>query len=467
MRYLLALLFVLAACVRASSQTVQAEGGSSTLFNSSGAAINLFFPANEASFGIGIAGGHLVAGAEDQFMFRGWDIAAGDHMLTFSGAGAGLSLNTRGLSAERKFKKSKVMVFVSSCGQTFSAPYFSGTTTQHFCAGFEYRRAVSPSLEIFSFAVKEGKTSAIQSAKWRWKVLKLEGSGGMLASEPFAEGDASVHVSYFSANATRQITVFDGATFSITSFGASTHVGALDLHGSYFVSSVSGYNYGAAASISVFSVHEDFYRSGATSVLSHTLIAKVSRRLTLTGSANDSQGRWTASYGGMLHSNLADISVSHGLAFVPSRGWQQVLSASISLQLPHSTTANFQTITTPTGAVKYAAWAGTYAQGPLAGSPQAGVQQAHRTGKYIVKIQVMDGEGQPVEGATIAIGKDEVTTDSTGSAWIREKKKDRPLLLRVVFEDFVTPGKWEVVSCPATATPSLEASVLEIKLRRK
>ena len=215
--------------------------------------------------------------------------------------------------------------------------------------------------------------------------------------------------------------------------------------------------------VGMFTVREDFQHSGSQSIVTSTVTARLSRRIQLTGSANESHGRWSSSYGGQFTRNLATVSVSHSIQFLPLRGFAQVLSASISLQLPHSASINASTVTLPTGQIKYSVYGGSYMQGPLAGSAQAAVLHHESAGKYVLAVRVLDAAGQPVEGATLAIGTEEVTTDSTGSAWLRAKK-DRMQPLRVALEDFVAVGNWAIVSCPDSVSPE---TVVEVRVRRK
>lgn len=459
LRFLICFLLV-AAPVRA--QVVQAQAGASSLFNATGGSVNLFFPNSELSFGVGVSGGKLVAGASDQFDFHSWEVTAGDRQLFFSGEGTGLTLATRGLYAQRKRKHDKLALFASSCGQTYSAPYFAGLRTNRACFGYDYHRAILPALEFDSFAVYEGRITAIESARWHWRRIVLAGSGGALNSSVFLNGSAAVQLPHFSATAQRQTTIFDGETFNTTSFSAASTVSVFQFHIAEFMSRVSGQNAGAGVQIGMFTVREDYYHAN-TSALSTTLIAKLNRRLQLTGSANDSQGRWSASYGGTFTSNLATITASNSLQYTPLRGFVKVFSAGIALQLPHSTSLNASTVTLPNGQVKFTAFAGSYAQGPYAGAAQNTVQHSHNAGKYVVRACVRDTDELGVEGAALEVAGELAVTDSSGCLFVRERKPNA-VAIRVALEAFTVPGTFEVIEAPASAAPDQEAKIV---VRRK
>ena len=330
------------------------------------------------TLGAGISDGKLVAGASDEFDMHDWSITAGDKQIFFSAEGTGLTLATRGLYVQRKRKRDRLAVFLSSCGQTYSAPYFAALRTSHFCAGYDYQRTIQPSLEFESFGVTAGQTTAIQSLRWHRSNFKLAGAAGVLNSSLYLDGSAAVQLPHFGATAQRQTTIFNGETFSTTSFSAASTVSIFQFHIADFISRVSGQSAGVGVQVGVITVREDFQHSGTTSILSSTLIAKLSRRIQLTGSANDSQGRWSASEGVQYTSNLAVISASNSIQYTPLRGFVKVFSAGVTLQL-FRTAQGFtaSTVTLPNGSARYSVYGGSYFAGPLAGSPQAAVQLPH------------------------------------------------------------------------------------------
>jgi hypothetical protein len=80
---------------------------------------------------------------------------------------------------------------------------------------------------------------------------------------------------------------------------------------------------------------------------------------------------------------------------------------------------------------------------------------------------VEDDKGVPVEGAALNIGKQVAYTDSSGHFMVRFSKHG-PFALRVVPEEFINNGVYEVVSAPPQVKADGEdnASDVQIVVRR-
>jgi hypothetical protein len=77
--------------------------------------------------------------------------------------------------------------------------------------------------------------------------------------------------------------------------------------------------------------------------------------------------------------------------------------------------------------------------------------------------RVLDTEGQPIEGASLEIGTERVYTDSRGRFFLRERAA-RTLSLRVVLDDFLMPGEFEVLDAPSEVTPAREGSARDVTI---
>jgi hypothetical protein len=87
--------------------------------------------------------------------------------------------------------------------------------------------------------------------------------------------------------------------------------------------------------------------------------------------------------------------------------------------------------------------------------------------RYIAEGTVVNEASTPVDGATVEIGGSAVVTDSRGRFFVRMSSRcDVPV--RVLLEEFLATGQFELVSAPATATPRLEreSAPLRIVVRR-
>jgi hypothetical protein len=81
---------------------------------------------------------------------------------------------------------------------------------------------------------------------------------------------------------------------------------------------------------------------------------------------------------------------------------------------------------------------------------------------------VRDEEGQPVEGAALAIGGEVIFTNSSGEFFVRVRQpKQYPLEVRL--DEFLFPGRWEIVDAPSQCRAQSEgtAQVTAVVLRRQ
>jgi len=120
----------------------------------------------------------------------------------------------------------------------------------------------------------------------------------------------------------------------------------------------------------------------------------------------------------------------------------------------------------PDGRVNYTGSASTffYAGDVLGGGGHAVEIKFER---YIVEGTIVNEASTPVDGATVEIGGSAVVTDSRGRFFVRMSSR-RDVPVRVLLEEFLATGQFELVSAPATATPRLEreSTPLRIIVRR-
>jgi hypothetical protein len=75
----------------------------------------------------------------------------------------------------------------------------------------------------------------------------------------------------------------------------------------------------------------------------------------------------------------------------------------------------------------------------------------------------VDESEHPVAGAALEIDKELVLTDSTGGFFLRTKKA-KELPLKVLADQFLSPGFFEVVSAPATVKSDREELAGEVTI---
>jgi len=457
MRVLLTIALLLSTVRVSSAQTVEARAGESTMMGASGGQISLYFPDSTFTIGGGLQNGHFVAGATETTSVHGWETTLGDKNLFITSGNSGLSLAERGILAERKTRTGEMRAFVAACGRIFSSPYFSGTEARDFCSGYSYHRTFR-GLDFASVGVHSGsKNTALESLAYRLRHLSLSGTGGLLESRRYLNGSAALNFRHFAASAARQTYAFKSERGTVDSFSVGANLGALNLHASDFHGGrVGGQNFGGGLRLGPIETRTDYYRYASGSSVSGSVSERISRHLSLTQYVTENKGHYSVAYGGAWRSNVATVSVDYSTQYLPlGRGFQQVLSVSVSLQLPHSTSLNAQTVTAPDGALKFSVYGGTYVQGPMAGR-EAGQHRSVR-GKYLVRVQVLSKTGEPVEGIAVHIGKNWAVSNSAGLAWVRSKRA-RPQPVEISLGESTAPGLWRLISAPDVALPAPEGS---------
>ena len=105
--------------------------------------------------------------------------------------------------------------------------------------------------------------------------------------------------------------------------------------------------------------------------------------------------------------------------------------------------------------------------GGLGGIQPQQVGTGGSMGRYVVRGVVRDELGHPVEGAALDIGGQVVFTNSAGEFFVR-MRQPRQYDLAIRLEEFLFPGRWELVSAPVRCKAQAEGSAggIEVILRR-
>ena len=322
---------------------------------------------------------------------------------------------------------------------------------------------------LSSLAVIDGgKHTAVQGLSYQVHPLRVAASGGLLQNQKYFTGEAdyqplpslsfsATHNNYFLSD---QLTANSLSAF--TALGRVT-VQASVLNGQYKMIKTMGASAGSSLRMGSITLRSNFYESNHRILLVHVVQERL-RGWTFSGIVNQTQGQTSYAFGGGYHSNRISASLDHSVLFFPigGKGFQQTTTVQISVRI-HDTTLNFQTNVDPMMHLQYTTYASSYLQGPLDGV----IMDSHghsAGGKYVITGAVVDEHGQPMEGAAIQLqGGAVIYSDSEGKFFARVKHND-PLALVVLLNEFAAPGRWAVVSCPASAVPGIEVI---IKLRRE
>jgi hypothetical protein len=176
---------------------------------------------------------------------------------------------------------------------------------------------------------------------------------------------------------------------------------------------------------------------------------RLSSRVGLSQQISFHGGRPTVLVGASLMTPIGEFVADYQVVHQPlksSSPFRSALNLSARLQLGKYSTS-VGTYVQPDGSVDYAASGSTFLyMGSFGGAqPQ---QVGGRMARYVVRGAVRDEAGNPVEGAAVGIGTEVVFTNSSGEFFLRVGRPSRSAL-RVLPEEFLLPGVWEVVSAPA------------------
>lgn len=175
----------------------------------------------------------------------------------------------------------------------------------------------------------------------------------------------------------------------------------------------------------------------------------------------------TVAAGGRVDLGAVALTVDYTMLYVPLRHpdpFLRMINLGLSLRRGNAT-SGVSTVVDPTGHVSYAANGSTYLYGAEGALPVQSV--VVRLQQYVVRGVVRDTAGVPIDGAALRIGNEIVVTDSRGTFLLRTDNPDA-LALTPAFDEFVTAGRYELVSAPARVTPGREESAtpVTVVLRR-
>jgi hypothetical protein len=194
---------------------------------------------------------------------------------------------------------------------------------------------------------------------------------------------------------------------------------------------------------------------------------RLSSRIGLSQQVSFHEGHPTVLFGASLMTPIGDFVVDYQIVhqpLKPTNPFRSALNLTARLQLGKYSTS-VGTYVQPDGSVDYSASGSTFLyMGSLGGAqPQ---QVGGRMARYVIRGAVRDEEGPAVEGAAVDIGGEVVFTNSSGEFFLRVGRPSRSSV-RVLTEEFLLPGRWEVVSAPAEVEAGPETSPgIAIILRR-
>lgn len=435
--------------LRAQAQSIQISGGDSSLLNAVGAQATAYWSTTSTtSLGLGEFNGHLLPSLTQRMDYRGWTTVVGNEQESLSVDGGGIGAPLAGVSVER----SGLKLFAGGIGQSYCGLFASGSTVRHFGGGYQFKRTVHGVRFTSIGGIAGNQRTVLENASYHRTWLDLSGTGGWLQNAPLLNGQAGLHLRHVGVVTSRQTLVLPARTFTVSTVAASGQWKYLSGNAGRISAAQSGLFAGLGATFKAVTAQSIYYRSGKSATVSHTVTERY-RRWTLSQSVSEASGRTTWGIGGSYQSNRLAVSVNHVETFSPLSGWRSVMSVSLRVRV-HDTDLHYDTVTDPTGKVGYTGYASQWLYGQEMRPHDGG-----GLGKYLISGIVVDERGEPIEGAAVRVGRELMWTGANGTFQL-SVKKNRPVLLAVITEEFTAPGLWVCASCPANAIPDLPVRIV-------
>ena len=512
------------------AQVFEVQGGGSSLYQGYGGALNVWGEGFEGNLGLGYLGGFRFSAFLKQRLGRdtlrlgndaiavrfATDVFGGSHAILAQGAGL-----------RRATRRSSLYAFAGTSAVATPAPFVNALHQDKVIGVVQAERLLSPTLRLTTHALFSSRQTVLGGIKWESPSgFEAGATGGVGGNKPYGSASMAirherldVRAAYVSmsdrfrrtgvptpaqSEADREnivVTVRPAPGFSFgagrqhfrqdstlpnapdramlnQAFGSARFIGA-NLAAGIFDSRTPGTrsvsSYVTAARDVASWLQADFYLLRVWSpapARSTTPVLHVreflSPRLSVLQVLTYANGRTSVSFGGAMASGLASVGVDYQVVHTPYRPTQPfVQTIALNVRVPiGGYRVNAASFVMPDGRVNYTGSASTffYAGDVLGGGGHAVEIKFER---YIVEGTIVNEASTPVDGATVKIGGSTVVTDSRGRFFVRMSNR-RDVPVRVLLEEFLATGQFELVSAPATATPRLEreSTPLRIIVRR-
>lgn len=521
-----ALLIVAATPEIAHAQVFELQGGGSSFNQGYGGALNVWGDGFEGNVGLGYLDGLRFSVFLKQLIGRdtlrlgndaipvrfATDVFGGSHTILAQGAGV-----------RRATKRSLLYGFVGTSASATPAPFVNALRQDKFIGVVQGERGLSPSLRVTTHALFASRQTVLSGIRWESpNGFEAGATGGVGGNQPYGSVSAAmkhekldVRASYvsmgdrfrrtgvptpaqseanrenllvtwrpaegFSLGAGRQHfrqdstlpglpdratlnQVFGSVRFFATSLGA----GVFD---SRTANAKSVSSYFAASRDLTRWLQTDFYllrvwspEPSRTSTPILRLREFISPRFSLLQVLTRANGRTSASFGGALASGLTSLGLDYQVVHTPYRPTQPfVQTVALSVRIPLGDyRLSASSFVSPDGRVNYTGSASTFFYaGDVLSGPNRSVEIKFQ--RYIVSGTVVDESGTPIDGAAIEVGGATVFTDSRGRFFHR-LPGSRAVAVRVLLDDFLATGRFEVVAAPASVTPRIERENTPIRV---
>jgi hypothetical protein len=518
--------------VRGVAQTVvEVQGGGSSLTGGYGAAANFWRNGVEGWVGLGYLDG-LRVGAFVQKTIGKDTLRLGNDALVIRYPtdvfGSGFNLLVQGASYIRTQGRTGIVAFGGASSEGQPAPAFFAAKAQAPMGALFLEHRLEPHLRLTTSAVFAERQTVVPGLQWEpTPDITTAIAAGSGSGRPYAAASVVAHsgalgvraayvynprrfrraavpaplqtdvdrenveVTYqvspdFSVGVARQHFVQDSADVSLPSraWGNSVFVGGrrgelrmsaglYDSHSdsvrnlSSFVAVGRRVMSWLDAELFLLQSRPQGHPSTTTPIMN--LRERVSPKVGLMQQITWSDGRPRLQFGGSLLTPIGEFALDYTIVhqpFQPFNPFRSAVALTARLQLGRYSTS-FGTYVQPDGTVDYAASGSTFLYMGALGGVQPQRLGVGGIARYVVRGRVLDESGHPVEGAAIDFDGEAVFSNSRGEFLLRVRQPRR-LHPRVLLEDFLMPGRWQVNQMPdqVTAEPEDRAHPIEIRLRR-
>ena len=192
---------------------------------------------------------------------------------------------------------------------------------------------------------------------------------------------------------------------------------------------------------------------------------RVSSRLSLLQQFSLENDRPRIQFGGTLLAPFGEVGVDYQIVqqpFRPLNPFRSALTLTARLQLgPYST--RLGTFIQPDGTVGYSASGSTFLYLGEFGGVQPNRVGSASLARFVVAGKVVDVDGNPVDGAAVALDDEIAYTNASGDFLLRVSRP-KALRVRLRVDEFLLPGDWDLVSAPETAQAEREERVAPIRI---
>jgi hypothetical protein len=495
-------------CACSGAQVIDVHGGSSSLFESQGGAVDIKGGSYEASFGAGTLGPRLLGSASLSKRFNRSTLTFGTEIIPFNLPTDVFDedhyLTTLGGSIRSTTANTSLLLFGGMMSQNVDGPFFEGVQGRQPAAVFLFDGKLSRSVSVASRMILSNQVTLIESVGWRpaaW--AQLAASAGVGAGKAYGAVSAKLKYSMFdlktayiqTSNGFRradgatlltaepnrlnaELTVTPNRRFS-TTLGHSSYLTPVAGSDADIQSSIDEVEadttiantvFSASAFHSTYAGGEDkalvlsssrtfgprlhvqgtyLYSSTGHGMSTSATVTNVSETLsprwTISQTVNSSNGQTTMGFGTSFLSNLATIDADYQTYYIP----QHLPSPFEQVLIVNADLNLFGRATLHGGtfvAPDGSVQHTTSANGVFVRQNDgAPTSERNSVGRFVVSGRVIDDHNQPVEGAALLIDAIPVYTDSEGEFRLTERQAHFHSL-QVMGKQFLDGGEYLVVS---------------------